>query len=329
MAVAARARRRPGRRAAALCAAAWMAVAAPAARAQPGTASAAPARGDERVGYVARQLERSPVYVSDTLQRVVTAGDIRRLLAEVRRQPSPAYVAIVPSFFDESLREDELAGLLRARLRRAGVYLTLNEFGSDLGVVTLGGATTSMSPAKLAIAMYEDLPRRAGPAESMLYVLELLRTGRRSPRGGGDDVVAGARPEDAGIVAVALLVFGGLTVPFARARLRSRRRAAPRPAPAALAPAAGHEAAAVAALTELAGAIERAADPPRPRWTRTPPRPRRSTARTRRSTTSARSPSPAAASLPCTARRCGPASSTRCTRVAASPPAGACTTRTS
>ena len=250
-------------RAIVVAAAGWLvaALAAPSA-----AIASAPSRGDERVGYIARQLERSPLYVSDTLARVVPAADVRRLWARLRAVPSPTYLAIVPSNdpFRDPVANNELAGLLRSRIRRPGIYMTIDENGYAGSIVTFGGVTTLLEPGQIELALLEDVPRRAGPAARAQYALELLRTGRRSAEGEGDD--GRLRLDGLGILVVTLLVFCGLTVPWARARRRSRppvaRRRRTPPAPAAVAPPTGQRQQAMAALGALSSAIESADDPP-------------------------------------------------------------------
>ena len=248
-----------------------------------GTA-AAQTSGDERVSYIARQLERSPLYVSDTLGRVLPEADVRRIRAQIARLPSPAYIAVVPQSYRSAdpVRGDELAELLRARVRRPGVYATFDEDGDPGAIVTLGAADTPLEPDDLELAIIQDVPYGAPPATGVLYALELLRTGQRSRQGGGDE--SGTDTDGAAIIAIALLLFGGLTTRFTRARLRSRARRrkskpprrrppsqlpsaqrVPAPAPQAgpvLVAATGHGEQAVAALARLSGAIERAPEPP-------------------------------------------------------------------
>jgi hypothetical protein len=250
------------------------------ASARAGTATAQ-TRGDERVTYIARQLERSPLYVSDTLARVLPEADIRRIRARIGGLASPAYVAVVPDSHRgaDPVAGDELAGLLRARLRRPGVYATFDEHGELDAVVTFGGAETPLEPDDLESAVLEDVPYGAPPATGVLYALELLRTGKRSKQGGGEESSIGS--DGAAIMIVALLVFGGLTYRFTRRRLRSRapgRAGRPRkprrrppsqrvPSPVAdagpaLVAATGHEQQAIAALARLSSAIEGAPEPP-------------------------------------------------------------------
>jgi hypothetical protein len=206
---------------------------------------------DERPAIIARALARSPVYVSDSLERVAKPAEVRALRSAVRRLPFRAYVVIVPVFRGETglASGDDLLAVLHDLLGRDGIYLVSDESGIFQTAASYGAAVRYPAD-RVTLAALEDVPRREGPVARARYALELMRTGRRTP------------DEQGGIPNGLLTALAGLAV-FTPLTARWWRRR-PRPAPrlrASEAPA-DVERQARDALAALAGRLESAHSAP-------------------------------------------------------------------
>lgn len=97
--------------------------------------AAPPAPVVTRADYIAAQLNRDPVYVTDSVPREITPGQVARIRAAVHRMPVPTYAAVVVPVDDELDPQgppDRLIALLHDKLRRDGVYLVVSDSGNDI-----------------------------------------------------------------------------------------------------------------------------------------------------------------------------------------------------
>lgn len=195
-----------------------------------------PGRG--RVALFAAALREDPVFVSPSLSRIATPGELTALRREVEAMPVPTYVVIAPNLFGERDGESgDRPALLHDRLGRDGVYLTSTEYGSISA--SAFGARVRVSPGTAATDASIVVPRKSGPFARVRQALREMRTGdrpaaalaaerrfERQSDGRSDDDDGGGVPR--GIVLV-LAFAAGLAVPIVVLlvpRARRRRRAA-------------------------------------------------------------------------------------------------------
>jgi hypothetical protein len=218
---------------------------------------AAPAAAaDERVNHIARALERSPVYVSDSMSRRISDDDVEEIRAEVERMPFPTYVVIAPGFGAEPglLLFHNVIPQLNDRLDRDGLYVVSDETGISLGVQAFG--VRPKVPPRWVEAAVDDDVSEYDVAGRVRYAVELSRTGQRHEVTAEEDELPRGLLIAIGCVA-AVGAFGGLTT-WRRVKGVAALPVRPplEPSEADFRPRA-HE-----ALDELAQALEAAPDPP-------------------------------------------------------------------
>jgi hypothetical protein len=135
-----------------------------------------------RADYIADQLARDPVFITDEAPRDLTSGDAARIRAAIRRMPVPTYAAVVTetdSEYDPQSTPDRLIALLHDKLGRNGVYLivpsngigvTADQFGENLPLV----------PAAREADFFE--PYNAGAARVIERFVDDIRSGQAQRR---------------------------------------------------------------------------------------------------------------------------------------------------
>ncbi|MGG7571964.1 hypothetical protein [Streptomyces sirii] len=129
-----------------------------------GAVWAAPAGPDRptQTAYLAEQLRKSPVYISDQIPRAVPRSSAPEFAREARRLGVPTYVIVLPSSAYGSKADALLAGV-HDRLGRKGLYVAMTDSGLD-AVQTYGVSLPGAQDADTA-TLYE-LPYDATPARS-------------------------------------------------------------------------------------------------------------------------------------------------------------------
>ncbi|MDN3357084.1 hypothetical protein [Actinomadura sp. DC4] len=185
---------------------------------------------------IAASLRRSPVYVTPSMASALPAPE--RLLQAIRSAPVPVFAVIVPLVAGGAWPDAEhLADAVHGRMRRDGVYLTLDEgssneiaareYGVDRDSIDAAGAV-NLDPAMDSASLTDRLTRcveliTSGRAHAV-YQEQSDALDRRirneSPGGGGHSLAYGL----GGGAAVAVAAVAGLLV--------WRQRRVPRPRPA-------------------------------------------------------------------------------------------------
>ncbi|MFB9835718.1 hypothetical protein [Actinoallomurus acaciae] len=207
-----------------------------------GTALAVTPPPVTRADYVAAQLARDPVFITDLAPRAITAGDAARVRAAVKRMPVPTYLAVVSDTTVENDPQgspDRLIALLHDKLGRSGVYLvaspdgiglTVDQFGTNLPVTAAEREVTFAEPYNAGIArvlerFVDDI--RSGQAQQRYEkAYEKDRAGSKpKPYREADDDIDLA--QEAGVysgMGVALLAALWILVVRLRRRGRKSRR---------------------------------------------------------------------------------------------------------
>jgi hypothetical protein len=153
------------------------------------------ARAQDRTDFFVQQLERSPVFVSDSIPRRVDDADRAALEREVERMPFPTYVVVAPLLSEEYMGTGDRLALLRDGLGEDGVYLYTDDRGSTLDIVAFG-VQLKMRAHDISMATYWDFDREDPVLDKIRYALGLARgeprmppaqRARRSPSEGGPD----------------------------------------------------------------------------------------------------------------------------------------------
>lgn len=224
--------------------------------------------GRSRIALFADALREDRVFVSPSLSRIATRGELAALRREVAAMPVPTYVVVAPTFTNEPEGFQQRAALLHDRLGREGVYVVAAETGSidaaAFGVRTRVPADTAATDASIAVH------RREGPFARVRQALREMRTGVRPAAGVEaerrfrrqlDDGGSGEAGADLPTWLVLALAFaGGLALPLVvllvphlrRRRAAERAGGRPRLVPADASSARGEG---LRALGDLARAI--------------------------------------------------------------------------
>ncbi|MGW1836788.1 hypothetical protein [Streptomyces sp. NPDC002067] len=141
----------------------------------PGSGAATPR---SRTAYLAEQLRRDPVYISDQLPRAVPRSSAPLFAAQAARLRVPVYVMVLP---DTALGADD-AGFLAGvhdRLGRDGLYVVLS--GPGMPEAQAYG-TEVRGVRDAARATLYELPYDATPLELFRHFVDVLRSGRAHER---------------------------------------------------------------------------------------------------------------------------------------------------
>ncbi len=130
-----------------------------------GAVQAAPAGphapgGPTQFAYLAEQLRKSPVYVSDQIPREVPRSTAPAFAREARRLGVPTYVMVLPHASYGTAADGLLAGV-HDRLGRKGLYVALSDSGLEAAQtygVDLPGTADAVTEAVYAVP-YDATPR--------------------------------------------------------------------------------------------------------------------------------------------------------------------------
>ncbi|MFF3541218.1 hypothetical protein ACFYXD_05095 [Streptomyces platensis] len=148
-----------------------------------GAVQAAPAGPDApgaptQYAYLAAQLRKSPVYVSDQIPREVPRSTAPAFAREARRLGVPTYVMVLPHTSYGTAADGLLAGV-HDRLGRRGLYVALSDSGLDAAQtygVDLPGTADAVSEAVYA------MPYDATPREVFRHFVEVVSSGQAHQR---------------------------------------------------------------------------------------------------------------------------------------------------
>lgn len=137
----------------------------------------APSPGDR----IAAALRRSPIHVDPSLAAAVPPARRAQLLARIRRAPFPIYIILVPMVKGGTWEEPEqLLTVVHSRLRRNGVYLTLDEkYDGHLSARQWGGTEESQENTRKAaqVPFFLDELDDAPLSDKVLRALDLIIAG--------------------------------------------------------------------------------------------------------------------------------------------------------
>ncbi|MBD0280586.1 MAG: hypothetical protein ICV69_00085 [Thermoleophilaceae bacterium] len=186
-------------------------------------APAAPAHAQltaSRLDEAARALESAPVYVDPNAERALSAREVDRLLAAIRRHDAgPFYLAVLPAS-----AADEAGGDPEAALRK--IALSVGEPGTYAAVVGdsfRAGATGGVLPPGEA-GMLAGQALQAEGRNGTEAVLEDFVRRLGEARAGGGEGGGGASDGGGGFPVFLLLLLGLPLALFAFARRRQRKR---------------------------------------------------------------------------------------------------------
>ncbi|WP_244943589.1 hypothetical protein [Streptomyces inhibens] len=145
-----------------------------------GVVQAAPAGpdGPTQTAYLAEQLRRNPVYISDQIPREAPRSTAPAFAAEAERLGVPTYVMVLPHTSYSAEASGLLAGV-HDRLGRKGLYIAVSDMGLD-AVQTFGVSVPGAADASTA-TLYE-LPYDATPREALRHFVDVLTSGQAHQR---------------------------------------------------------------------------------------------------------------------------------------------------
>ncbi|MER6307609.1 hypothetical protein [Streptomyces sp. NPDC001657] len=145
-----------------------------------GAVQAAPGGADTptQTAYLAGQLRKNPVFISDQIPRAAPRSTAPDFAKEARRLGVPTYVMVLPNTHYGSEATGLLAGV-HDRLGRKGLYVTLSPTGLD-AVQTYGVSLPGAEDASRA-TLYE-LPYDATPREVFRHFVDVLASGHAHQR---------------------------------------------------------------------------------------------------------------------------------------------------
>ena len=135
-----------------------------------------------RADYIAGQLARDPVFITDEAPRDLTANDAARIRAAIKRMPVPTYAAVVAEVDEQKDPQgppDRLIALLHDKLRKNGVYLVIPSSGIGITAEQFG-ENLPIEPASREVTFGE--PYNAGAARSIERFVENIRSGQAQAR---------------------------------------------------------------------------------------------------------------------------------------------------
>ncbi|MFD9816456.1 hypothetical protein [Streptomyces sp. NPDC059080] len=165
-----------------------------AAKSPASTAPAAPSRADtrrSRAAYLADQLRRDPVYISDQVPREAPRSSAPFFAAQAARLHVPVYVMVLP---DTALGAGD-AGFLAGvhdRLGRDGLYVALS--GPGMPEVQAYGVEVPGARDAARATLYE-LPYDAMPRETFQHFVDVLLSGRAHERAEAGSAMADSGAE--------------------------------------------------------------------------------------------------------------------------------------
>ncbi|SHM32656.1 hypothetical protein [Streptomyces yunnanensis] len=143
-----------------------------------GADSAAGADAQSQSAYLAEQLRRDPVYISDQLPRSVPRSTAPAFAAEAKRLHVPTYLVVLPLHTSGGPDSGLLAGI-HDRLGRKGLYVSLSEMGL-MDVQTYGVSVPGAQDAQTATSY--EMPTDATPREEFRHFVDVLTSGQANQR---------------------------------------------------------------------------------------------------------------------------------------------------
>jgi hypothetical protein len=147
-----------------------------------GTAAYADPKVTTRADYIAEQLARDPVFITDEAPRDVTSDEATRIRAAIHRMPVPTYAAVVAETDEQRDPQgspDRLIALLHDKLGRTGVYLVIPSSG--IGVTAYQfGENLPLQPAEREVTFSQ--PYNAGAARAIERFVDDIRSGQAQQR---------------------------------------------------------------------------------------------------------------------------------------------------
>ncbi|MGY5128499.1 hypothetical protein [Streptomyces nigrescens] len=128
--------------------------------------------------YLAEQLRKNPVYVSDQIPREVPRSTAPAFAREARRLGVPTYVMVLPRTSYGTAADGLLAGV-HDRLGRKGLYVALSDTGLEAARtygVDLPGTADAVTEASYAV------PYDATPREVFRHFVEVVTSGKAHER---------------------------------------------------------------------------------------------------------------------------------------------------
>jgi hypothetical protein len=139
------------------------------------------ARAQDQTDFLATQLKKSPVFVSDSITRRLDDADRATLLRQVKDMPFPTFLVVAPQLSETYTRDDERLALLRDALGQDGVYILSDDRATSVEVAAFG-VQLPMRARDITNATYWDFDRKDPAMEKLEYVLTLARGEPRMPR---------------------------------------------------------------------------------------------------------------------------------------------------
>ena len=151
--------------------------AAPAAHAAPHAAPRddAPAAAPSRTAYLAAQLRKNPVYISDQIPRSVPRSAAPAFAKQAERTGVPTYLLVLPSG-TVAAESEALLAAVHDRLGRDGLYVLLEEGSAHPDVATFGVDVPAESASR---ATLYELPFDAGGLRAFTHFVDVLEAGDR------------------------------------------------------------------------------------------------------------------------------------------------------
>ncbi|WP_307808385.1 hypothetical protein [Streptomyces oryzae] len=144
--------------------------------------------------YLAEQLRKSPVYLSDQLPRTNPLSARPAFVKEAKRTGVPTYVLVLPGSGTGGPDGDGLLAAVHDRLGKDGLYLL---FGGDGGSPEVGTFGVDVPARDAAMATTFELPYDAGTLDTFRHFVDVLRSGDAAQRAGqgADASRAGEEPD--------------------------------------------------------------------------------------------------------------------------------------
>lgn len=135
-----------------------------------------------RAEYIAGQLARDPVFITDDAPRDITPAEARRVRAAIHRMPVPTYAAIVTEVDQEKDPQgspERLIALLHEKLQKDGVYLVVPSSGIGITAQQFG-ENLPIEPASREVTFSQ--PYNAGVARAIERFVDDIRSGQAQQR---------------------------------------------------------------------------------------------------------------------------------------------------
>lgn len=135
-----------------------------------------------KADYIAGQLARDPVFITDEAPRDLTPDETTRIQAAVKRMPVPTYLAVVAEVSARNDPQDtpeRLIALLHDKLGRNGVYLVIPSTGIGITADQFG-ENLPLEPASREVTFSQ--PYNAGAARAIERFVDDIRSGQAQAR---------------------------------------------------------------------------------------------------------------------------------------------------